>query len=217
MMPLVISQSEVEPISVAEAAWNLGVDGAADSPPAIFPPVEAEIARLIKSARKQCENELEASLIRKTLEVAQRDWWCTPDRHLAWLTHSVGQGIELPLGPVRSVVAVNYLDPDGVDQLLAPDQYRISLYYKRTVLLPAYGASWPALRCDLDSVRVRYETGYPSDDSPPQPVPETTIQAMHLLIAHGWKNKEAVDDGKLSELPLGVRGLLFPDRRELGV
>jgi uncharacterized phiE125 gp8 family phage protein len=171
-----------------------------NSPPAYVE--AARITKLIKAARQACEEELEISLVAKTLEIAG---------------NSFAAVIDLPGGPVRSIVSVKYLDPDGVDTVLAADQYRFSDYARAPVLLLAYGVSWPSARTDVDSVRVRYTVGYPSTDSPPEEVPEPIRQAMHLFIAHWFVNREAVDENAKAELPMGVRYLLGKFRKNMGV
>lgn len=198
MKPLVISESTTEPIALAEAVQN--VRATEGSPEAL---AGGSISKLIKTARQMCEEELELSLIQKTLEIAQRSFYpCS---------------IELPQGPVRSIVSVTYVNTSGDDTVLAADQYRISPYESPTVLRPAYDVTWPDVRCDLDSIRVRYTVGYPSEDSPQQVVPEPILQAMHLFIAHYYAHREAVDDDTLMELPLGSRRLLSTYREGLGV
>lgn len=194
MKPRVISESTTEPISVADAKLNMRVTSSAE---------DSRIAGLITTARRLCEQELDLSLVEKTLEIAQRRLdWC---------------GIELPAGPVRSIVSVTYVNTDGDDTSLATDQYRISPYAEPTLLVPAYDVTWPDVRCDLDSVRIRYTVGYPSTDSPPQTVPEPIVQAMHLYIAHYYSKREAVGDDSMMELPLGARHLLSTYRTGLGV
>lgn len=200
MTPKTITESATEPISLQEAAENLRVSLDNNSPPAY--PEASRITKLIKAARQACEEELEISLVEKTLEVA---------------ADSFASAIELPGGPVRSIVSVNYLDADGADTVLAADQYRFSDYARAPVLLRAFDGSWPSARTDLNSVRVRYTVGYPSTDSPAQTVPEPIIQAMHLCIAHYFANRDAVDVDTLQELPMGVRYLLGKYRRGLGV
>lgn len=199
MNPTLISESTTEPISLDEAAENLkALD---DGEGSYF---EAPIiSRLIKAARQLCENELEMSLIPKTLEFS-RDSLCPPC-------------IELPNGPVRSIESVKYTDTNGVEVTLATDQYRLSTSSSMAILRPAYGVSWPSVRCEADAVRVRYTAGYAADDSPAQDVPEPIRQAMHLCISHFYANRDAVDVDSLMELPLGVRALLAPYRQGLGV
>lgn len=199
MKPIVISESTTEPITLAEAVLNLrATEGS---------PEAAEgglISRLITTARQLCEQKLDMSLVEKTLEIAQRSFHCPCP-------------IELPQGPVRSIVSVKYLDADGVDTTLDPSRYRISPYASTVVLMRAYNVDWPTARCDVDSIRVRYTAGYPSSDSPPQTVPKPILQAMHLYIAHYYGHREAVDDNTLMELPLGARHLLSDFRTGLGV
>jgi uncharacterized phiE125 gp8 family phage protein len=207
MTPKVISESATEPILLAEVVLNLGLqpdDG--NSPPGYVQ--GPRVLSLITTARRACEEELEMSLVAKTLEIAVPTFADCSLRSIS--------GIELPWGPVRSIVSVNYVSTAGVDTVLAADQYRFSTYDTTAVLWPAYGASWPTARNDLDSVRVRYTAGYPVADSPPQTVPEPIRQAMHLLIAHWFANRDAVDVDTLAELPQGVCYLLGK-YRSLGV
>lgn len=200
MTPKVITESATEPITLEQAALNLRVSLDTNSPPAY--PEAARITSLITAARRACEEELEVSLVAKTLEVA---------------ADSFASDIELPLGPVRSIVSVTYQDDDGVDTVLAASQYRYSDYLRAPVLLRAYDVDWPTARTDLNSIRVRYTAGYPSTDSPAETVPEPILQAMHLCIAHWFSNREAVDVNALAELPMGVRYLLGKYRQNLGV
>jgi uncharacterized phiE125 gp8 family phage protein len=200
MTPITISESATEPITLEEAAENLRAQDDGNSPPTYFE--AATITRLIKAARQACEQELEHSLVAKTLEVA---------------VPAFGAWIDLPGGPVREVLSVTYTDPGGAEVTLAADQYRFSGYVRTPVLMPAFGVTWPAARGDMDAVRVRYTVGYPSTDSPPQEVPEPIRQAMHLAIAHWFSNREAVDQNTLAELPMGVRYLLGKYRQGLGV
>lgn len=198
MTPIVISESTTEPITLAEAVLNVKAFSS-------DPEIEAgsRLSQIITAARQACEEELEVSLVQKTLEVSQ-DCFGPPY-------------IELPLGPVRSITSVKYKDADGIDQPLPADQYRISSYTGVKRLLPAWNVTWPTIRGDLDSVRVRYTVGYPSTDSPVQEVPHAVRQAMHLLIAHYFDMRHALDESRLVELPLGVRYLLGKYRRGLGV
>jgi len=195
----VISANTTEPILLDEAAENLRVTAGSDSP-ADYPEA-ARIRRLITAARQACEQELELSLVFKTLEISQESFY--------------PYVIELPQGPVRSVVSVTYIDSYGVDQVVSAADYRVVAH--KGLVVPLYGESWPVARCDVDSVRVRYTAGYPSADSPADVVPEPIRQAMHLFIGHYFTNREAVDADNLMELPLGARYLLAKYRQGLGV
>lgn len=197
----IITESATEPISLEQAAENLRVVPDNDSPPVY--PEQARILKLIKAARQACEEELEMSLVEKTIEVTQHSFY--------------PRCIELPAGPVRGIESVKYLDSDGVDTTLAADQYRLSTSGRIAVLWPAYNVTLPTARYELDSVRVRYIAGYPAD-SPPEDIPEPILQAMHLFIGHWFDVREAVNVGNItSELPLSARYLLAKYRKNLGV
>lgn len=191
--PRLIACSEVEPITLAQARLNLRVTDTAE---------DARILDLIIAARMACEQELELSLVAKTLEIAQ-------DAFYPYV-------IALPCGPVRSVVSVTYQHgTTGADVVMDAADYRLNLY--EGTVQPLYGESWPTARCDVNSVRVRYTAGYPGTDSPAEAVPAPIRQAMHLYIGHYFTNREAVDFDTLRELPLGARYLLSTWRQGIGV
>jgi uncharacterized phiE125 gp8 family phage protein len=198
----IISESTTEPILLAEAALNLNVDpDDSNSPPGYVQ--GSRILRLITAARQTCEEELEIALVTKTVELA--------------LDAFPLSEIELPLGPVRSITSVKYLDSDDNWQTISANDYVLDDYQRSGWLLPAVGTSWPSTKAVINSVKIRYVAGYPSADSPAQEVPEPIRQAMHLFIAHYFANREAVDTGRLQDLPLGVRYLLGKYRRNMGV
>lgn len=193
--PILISvATEAEPITRTEAKLAIRVDSSIE---------DSLIDNLIKDARELCEEELELSLVEKTWEVAQDSLYPST--------------IELPYGPVRSITSFTYVDTGGADTLLAADQYRLDAYVVPTVLVPAYDVTWPDVRNDTNSVRVRYVAGYPSTDSPPEQIPGPVRRAMLLLIGHLYEHREGVDDERLMELPLGVRYMLSKYRAGLGV
>lgn len=214
MKPIIVpgTESAIEPISVEEAGEHLRAANDGATPPVY---VEAAmIARMIKAARQACEEELELSLINKRLEVSSDAWFQSTPCGGGNTYYSY---IELPYGPVWSVEKVNYLDPEGVDQLLDPAEYRISRYMPIPRLIPKYAGAFPAYRRDVDAIRVQYNVGYPSGDSPPLLLPEPVRTAMYLLIGHFYDNREGISDKTFSELPLGVCYLLGKYRQSLGL
>jgi hypothetical protein len=213
MKPIIVpgTESAIEPISVEEAGDHLRAANDGGTPPVY---VEALlIASLIKSARQACEEELELSLINRRLEVSsdsfnarsvnEHDRQHLPGAYYGFnfygYTRTHKQYIELPYGPVISVERVNYLDVEGVDQVLDPVEYRISRFFPIPTLQPKYG-------------------GYPTGDSPPILIPEPVRTAMLLLIGHYYDNREA-STGKIKmlELPVGINFLLGKYRQSLGL
>jgi uncharacterized phiE125 gp8 family phage protein len=196
MNPTVISEDRSqEPISLEDAGHNLRADDDGNSPPTF---VEGTfIQLLIRSARQAVEQETGLSLIPRVLEVSSPNFFEDGQECRGY--------IELPGGPVHNITALTYIDTSGVEQTLDPIKYRIDRRKPVARIIPAYGAMFPDHRSDFDAVKVRYTAGYPTLDSPPRYVPEALLTAMHLLIGHGWKFREAVVDGIVMELPIGVR------------
>lgn len=130
---------------------------------------------------------LNRSIWAQTLELRQ-NVFCAP--------------IRLPYGPVTEVVSVKYVDTDGVEQTLDDATYLLA----GDEVVLAYDQNWPSLRGDTEGVRIRYEAGY-------DPTPRAVIQALLMLIAHWYANREAVNIGNItSELPMATQALLAPFR-----
>lgn len=109
----------------------------------------------------------------------------------------------LPYGPVKSIVDIKYVDPQGVEQTLAPATYALA----DGQLVLTHGAAWPSVRGDAAGVRVRYLAGEAS-------IPPQVRQAVLLLVGQWFRNRMSVVVGTISsELPFGVEALLSPLRR----
>lgn len=117
--------------------------------------------------------------------------------------------VRLWKGPVAAEPApvIAYDDPDGSAQVLG--DYRL-VEGSVAQLLPAYGQSWPASALGAGAVRITYTAGYAEGGVPP-----ALDQAVLLLTAHYYANREAVNSGASAaavELPLGVEMLVRPYR-----
>lgn len=116
---------------------------------------------------------------------------------------------QLPLGPVLSVDSVLYTDVAGVEQALAADAWSASLACDPAVILPA--GAWPDTAPRPDAVRVLFTAGSAGDA-----VPAQLVQALRLLIAHWFENREAsVVAVQAMRLPFGVTAMIAPYRRGL--
>lgn len=117
--------------------------------------------------------------------------------------------ISLPLAPVQSITSITYKDTNGQDQTFAGSNYTLSAdkdWQPRVNLAPL--ASWPATWNEPDAVKIRAVYGYTL-------VPMPIRQAILLLAAHWYENREPVNVGNItSELPFGVYALLAPYMRE---
>lgn len=122
---------------------------------------------------------------------------------LEWRSQSFAGCGHLPFGPVSAVVSVKYVDPQGIEQTLSPDQYTVT----SDGLYASPGASWPTVRGDIEGVRIRYEAG--SNE-----IPDQVRQAVMLLVGQWYRNRMSVVVGTISsEIPFGVEALLNPLRR----
>ncbi len=118
--------------------------------------------------------------------------------------------IELPFGPVRSVTSVKYIDQDGAEQTLDPVSYAVL----GDIIACAHGVSWPSVRSERESVRIRYEAGYPDtdDDEPKSTVPAPVVAAIKLMIGDLFENRASVAPGARPKVDMSttVERLLMP-------
>lgn len=101
--------------------------------------------------------------------------------------------IELSYPPTISVDSVRYYDGDGVDTTMVVDtDYRVlGGGNQKTYIAPVYNETWPSnVRCDDESVRVRFTCGYestPADNLPPQ-IKQAVLLAVRDLWSLGERN-----------------------------
>lgn len=95
----------------------------------------------------------------------------------------------LPCPPVRQIVSVTYIDPDGTERSLDASAYRVAgLGTASASLAPVPGAAWPAVSCRPDAVAVRFQAGYASDDPEVQPVRQAVVLAATQLRSLGTQD-----------------------------
>lgn len=117
--------------------------------------------------------------------------------------------IEITKCPVQSVSSITYVDPAGVTQTWAANQYQVDRYSEPARIFPAYGVSWPDVYEQFNAVTVTFVAGYGAATA----VPQSIKDLMLLLIAHRFENREPVNIGAVaSELPYAVTALLWQTR-----
>lgn len=172
-----------------EVKLHLRVDGTAE---------DAYLTRLIKGARAEFEKLNGRALFTSTYRLVL-DAWPGDDR------------IVLPRPPLQSVTSVVYTDEEGNTATLSSDDY-----YVVTDATPGYlalnaGASWPwtTLR-PRAGVAVTFVAGF--DDV--ADIPEEYRQAILLLLAHWYENREAViSSGAVPKsLPFAFESIAMMDR-----
>lgn len=188
----VVTDVSEEPITLAMAWAQLSLD-VEGSPPAS--PADAWLTSVgIPMARETAENFTGLALGVKTLLVRLAGF---PDDD---------EAIELPCPPLVSVDSIEYADENGDVQTLGTGDFEID----ETGLFPKVVPtdSWPT----GTSVVVTYTVGYA-----PDAVPKAALWGMLLLLAHAWKNREAIVDKGAMEMPLGIEWALRPLRIRMGM
>ena len=189
-----------EPITAAEAAEFLRLDGAGDSPT----PELATMERLIEAARATAEDFLNRTVTERTRTLILDDF-VSRDNGL------VSQIIPLPFGDVSSVDSISYVDADGATQTVA------SHILSENKLSPAFGESWPATRAQIGAVTITYTAGYADINSPPENgTPKPIVQAMYLIIGGMYDERESVTQGSAYQVNPATERLLMPYRIDMG-
>lgn len=116
--------------------------------------------------------------------------------------------LRLAVGPVASVTSVTYYDADNVQQTLADTVYALRYDALGAHIDLKVDQVWPGIYARADAISVTYVAGTAAAD-----VPASIKAAILLLVSHWNENREAVTEGAMSELPLGVDRLIGTHRR----
>ncbi len=138
MAVAVIQQPAVEPLHLDEARAHLRVPSGQTGQ-------DAAVRRMISAARRYVESFCSLALVRQQ-QLLTLD--CFPAE------------IGLPVGPLRAVQSIQYVDTDGVTQTLAASAYRVDTYSERPRIEPAYGTVWPSTQDVVNAVLVKYTAGH---------------------------------------------------------
>lgn len=155
------------------------------------------------AARITAEKIQRRALISQTIELTLDDWPATD-----W--------IRIPRPPLQSVTSIKYYDTDDTEYTLSSSSYLVDTASEPGRVILNSGESWPSsvtLR-PANAVVIRFVAGYGDDQ---EDVPETTQQAIRLLVGHWYENREAVSTtGAVpKDLPFGVRALLWLERVQI--
>ncbi|MFN9743031.1 MAG: head-tail connector protein [Acidobacteriota bacterium] len=174
------------PVTLAEAKAQCRVDHADD---------DAILNRLIAAATSYLDARagvLNRCLINQTWELTLDAF--PPDE------------IQIDLGPVQSIVDVNYDDPSGAAQSLVVTSYILDAASPTAWVVSQ--DDWPATIEAVNAVRVRFIAGYGGTSAA---VPDAIRHAILMLVSHWYENREAVGQPQ-AELPMAVTALLAPYR-----
>ncbi|GEO27030.1 hypothetical protein AAC03nite_28150 [Alicyclobacillus acidoterrestris] len=209
----VVTQPASEPITLDETKLYLRVDTDAD---------DAMITALIVAAREYCQAYQNRAYITQTLELTMDHF--PGHRHFVdvWYQGMYSahrhqrhhNEIKLLMPPIQSVESISYTDHTGSTTTLDPSAYVVDIDSEPGRVVPAYGSPWPIVQLQpVNGVRVRYVAGYGGADA----VPKSVKQAMQMLVAHWYENREAVIVSGYrpsvgAEIDFAVRALLSMER-----
>jgi uncharacterized phiE125 gp8 family phage protein len=152
----------------------------------------------IETARIDVEERLRQALITQELRVVLDKW-------------PSGRTLLLPRPPLISVESVTYVTSDGTEETLSVDDYSIDTNSEPGRIILNAGAVWPGSLRESGAIVIDYTAGYGARAA----VPENYKQAIRLLAAHYYENREAVivDRGAAAHvLPMAVTSLLNKSR-----
>lgn len=165
-----------EPLATADLKAQMRVDHSDD---------DALIDSYALAARQLVELQTNRSLINSTWELCLD---CFPSDGV----------IRLPRAKVSAVSKIEYVNTDGTTVELATTEYRKDLRSEPARITPEYSKLWPVTRSVTNAVIVTFTAGYGAAGTA---VPGPLLQAMKLLVASWYKNRETVADKKLENLP----------------
>jgi len=152
---------------------------------------DLNIHEAIKSCTHWFETYLERSLVPRTLQKK---------------FSSFSESMEIELGPVSSIVSVEYQDQDNVAQTIAPANYVLNTLKLVDALNPAPGYAWPTPYQAAGSIAVTYVAGYST-------IPENVIQAMNITIDNWIRYQSNNASGTLvTTIPFAAMQLLDLER-----
>ncbi|MCZ4341522.1 head-tail connector protein [Sphingomonadaceae bacterium G21617-S1] len=112
----------------------------------------------------------------------------------------------LPIGPIRSISAITYLDFQGVAQTMAPERYSLCGAGLERGIRPAFAVTWPSTWRVADALTVTAIVGYGEAE-----IPAPVKQAILLLLGDYYTNRQdtvIARGGSPAPMPNGVETLL---------
>jgi uncharacterized phiE125 gp8 family phage protein len=217
-MPLslkLVTPPVVEPVTLALAKNQCRVDFSDD---------DDLILLYISAAREYAEKYTKRAFYQQTWQRTLDNFpiWCSengtvnPANRANWPFYADVWDkltIDLPKADCIAVQSITYVDLTGTQQTLPTTQYHTDITSRPARIVPAQGMSWPeALTYQPGSVTITWEAGSFGDGVATDRCPMAIKQAILLMVGHWYRNREAVSDYIMSQVPMGVNALLDPHR-----
>lgn len=171
-----------QPVTLAEAKANMNIVGTED---------DTLVEAMIIVATEAAEHATGRVLMQQTWEVG---------------FDAFSDELVMTRVPVQSVTSLTYTDAAGMLQTLSAGMYTLTQDdFGISKITPAYGTTWPALRGDVDGVKVRYVAGYASAAD----VPQSIKSWMLLHCGSQYANRESETVGSGSNISLAFAEALL--------
>ncbi|MCX7903039.1 MAG: head-tail connector protein [Caloramator sp.] len=178
----VIEGPKADVLTLEEVKSHLRVDGDDE---------DSIISSYIKAAREYAEIFTGRSFVEKTYE-----YITNPKEKYAY--------IELPMPPLVEVLEVSAMQSTNEELLNEGKDYYIIKGYDESLIYPSLERGWPKETLDrLGGIKVKYRAGYSE-------APMSVKQAILILVAHFYENRENLIARDYKEIPFGVSSLLRP-------
>ncbi len=106
-----------------------------------------------------------------------------------------------------SVDSINYIDQDGVTQLLAVADYQVDTASTPGRIAPAFDKVWPVTRLEtFNTVTIQFTAG----GGDPTKIPKPIRQGILMLVDHWFEHRTAGSEITINETPLGYDALVLP-------
>ena len=188
MSDVVSTSATTQPVTLDDVKLHLNISSTLD---------DATINSEIAAATQFAENQTNRRFITET-RVLKMNGFEDP-------RYVHDRVIHVPKSPLASVSSVVYEATDGTTTTLGTTAYGVSTGDIPGRVFEKYNEVWPVPRDVPNSVTVTYTCGYGSTQSA---VPENVKQAIRLTVGHLYRNREAVSDVKLTNVPMSVEALL---------
>lgn len=190
----VVAEAEDRPVTLEELKKHVKADDFTDD--------DAQLEIFLDAAIDFVADRTALTLRRSTWQVDRCDWW--------------SGCLQILLSPVRDIT-VKYLDAAGAEITVGAALYR----WERTALgqaeirfLDAF--TWPELKADTrNAVQIEIEAGFDQDpnmtgagDEPELEFPPRARQAVLMIAASWYRNREASAETELKVVPLAAEALM---------
>lgn len=166
-------------------------------PPIIAPPVVTvppaelplSIQRVVSNSRLDDEYDaldIHYRIAEATNHVEELTGRALIVRTVEWYLDEFKDELETPLGVLKEVLEISYVDTDGATQVLDSSKYRVDVAGGR--ITPAYGEHWPTIRPVTSSIKVTLKVGYGAA----RDIPHSIIRALLILVSHWHEYREEI-------------------------